>query len=159
MSLFFPRHISVKVGSSKILASLVNARKGIFILTEPFQYSIRYHGVTYEFNIPIGFKTNFASVPKWAWKLFHPLDERLLVASCVHDFVLNEQRQTDISRKVTVDGEEVEIHEVIDGFLAADLFFFSLSQEGSYNLPIRQLLRLCVKGWYFSTLKGWVKVD
>lgn len=158
MNLFFKKKIYLQVGTSSLSAVLIDAKKGLYQLEENFVYQIRYRGVTYEFNIPRGFITNFATVPKVFWALFHPTDERMLVASCVHDFVLNEQRDPQLTRDVNVDGQVRKIHEVIDGFLAADLFFFTMSQEGSYNLPVRQLLRICVKGWYFGTLKGWVKV-
>lgn len=150
--------IDVRVGTSAIKAKLVDPKKGIYALEEEFTYLIRYKGKSYEFNIPSGFITNFASVPRFAWDLFHPTAPEMIVASCVHDFVLNEFRQTWIPRTVKVDGVERLISDVIDGFLAADIFFFSMSQEGSYNLPVRQLLRACVKGFYLATLKGWVKV-
>ena len=154
---FFKRRIIVKVGRSTINAKLIDAQQGLYELQEDFLYSIRYRGNTYEFNIPAGFFTNFASVPRWAWKFFHPTDNEMLVASCVHDFVLNEFNQDWLPRVVCVDGVEVPIC-TIDGFTAADLFFFSLSQEGSYNLPVRQFLRMCVKGFYFCTLRGWIPI-
>jgi len=154
----FEPYIEVQVGTSSIKARLTDPIKGLYVLEEDFRYFIRYKGKSYEFDIPKGFITNFATVPRFAWRLFHPTAPEMLVASCVHDFVLNEFKQTWISRNVKVDGIDMLINEVIDGFLAADLFFFSLSQEGSYNLPIRQFLRGCVKGFYLATLKGWVKV-
>lgn len=154
----FEPYIAVQVGTSWIKARLTDSLKGLYVLEEDFKYFIRYKGKSYEFDIPTGFITNFASVPRFAWELFHPTAPEMLVASCVHDFVLNEFKQTWIPRTVKVDGIERLISEVIDGFLAADLFFFSMSQEGSYNLPIRQMLRACVKGFYLATLKGWVKV-
>jgi hypothetical protein len=158
VKVFFKRYIRLNVGSSVINAKLVDPRAGIYELQQMFSYYIRYRGVSYVFIIPKGFLTNFATVPKWAWGIFHPTENAMLVAACVHDFILNEQRQTNIGRNVVVDGNLKPISEVIDGFLAADLFFFSLSQEGSYNLLVRQFLRLCVKGYYFASLKGWVRV-
>lgn len=158
MKQFFKRHIRVKVDEEELVADLIDAKNGIYEVKEYFWYTIRYRGITYKFMLPPGFRTNFASVPKWAWWAFHPTENQMLIASCVHDFILNEQRQKNLLREVIVDGQSRQISEVIDGFLAADLFFFALSQEGSYNLITRQFLRLCVKGYYFCTLKGWVSV-
>lgn len=160
MDSFFKRKIDLKVGDSFLRAKLFDARNGLYVLLEEFQYHIRYRGRSYTFTIPAGFITNFASVPKPFWRFFHPVENKMLVASCVHDFILNEfyKRQPFLTRTIQVDGNSTEISDCIDGFLAADLFFFSLSQEGSYNLPVRQFLRLCVKGWHFCTLKGWIPV-
>lgn len=156
----FSYKIERQIGSSKLNAVLKHQSNHIYELLEPFNYSIRYKGNTYEFVIPKGFLTNFASVPRPFWSLFHPLDERMLVASCVHDYVLNENShlQPNLLRIVKIDGMTKQISDCIDGFLAADLFFFSLSQEGSYTLPVRQVLRMFVKGYYSLTLKGWVRV-
>lgn len=159
MKPFFKRRIEAQVGIQRLKARLIYPKRGIYVLEEDFLYTIRYLGRTYEFYIPKGFHTNFASVPKWAWRFFHPTENEILVASCVHDFVLNEFKQEWLPRTVTIDGVIHQIKDAIDGFLAADLFFFSLSQEGSYNLLTRQFLRLCVKGFYFCTLKGWIKIN
>lgn len=160
MTEFFQPRFVLNVGGSTLKANLIDKKRGLYALDEEFMYTIRYKGKSYLFVLPAGFITNFATVPRFAWKLFHPTDPRLLVASCVHDFVLNEfaELQPDLTRTIWVDGTSTQISDVIDGFLAADLFFFSLSQEGSYSLPVRQFLRLCVKGYYFSTLKGWGKI-
>ena len=104
--MFFKLRIEKMVGGSTLKAKLIDAQKHLYKLEEEFEYTIRYRGVSYIFKIPCGFITNFASVPKPFWKLFHPLEDRLLVASCVHDFVLNEfgSMQPNLTRTIFVDG-------------------------------------------------------
>ena len=39
------------------------------------------------FTIPEGYRTDFASIPRVVWSLFHPADPRWLVAALVHDWL------------------------------------------------------------------------
>lgn len=160
MKLYFPTIIKKQVQRSILHASMLVVREGLYSLDEDFFYEIKWKGTIYGFHLPTGFITNFASVPKCFWRFFNPTDEHLLVASCVHDYILNEFHtyQPQLSRIVIIDGVESDINETIDGFLASDLFFGALKQEKSYNSFIRHFLRLCVKGFYFLTTKGFFKV-
>lgn len=172
MKLFFKRKIIKSVGISRINANLIDAAKGLYQLEEPFEYVVTFDGEPYRFIIPEGFITNFASVPKIFWNIFHPTDDGMLVASCIHDYVLGENLhlQPELSRKVFVRKTEyrngelfcirrtwVDIDGEIDGYLAADLFIETLRQQLSYNKFIRLFLKTCIKGYYFLTLKGIIR--
>jgi len=52
-------------------------KKFLWKLTEPFKYK--------EIHVPAGFKTDFASVPRFFWRLIPPFG-RYCEASVVHDY-------------------------------------------------------------------------
>lgn len=155
---FFKTEIHHPTCQGVIKCNLVSEKDGLYSFAEAFNYVVYYYGNKYEFELPVGYLTNFASVPKWAWRFFHPVENGMLVASCIHDYVVNEfyKKQPTLSRQIKINDRTANVDTEIDGFLAADLFFAVLYQEGSYNMIVRQFLRGCVKGYFYSTLKGWV---
>lgn len=49
-----------------------------------------YHGKRY--IIPVGFKSDGASIPRWFWRLIgHPFDMRYLPQAIFHDYLYNRQ--------------------------------------------------------------------
>lgn len=156
---FFPKHIYKHVGNGKLSAILIDEEHRLYMLQKDFVYEVVLDESVFEFRIPKGFITNFASVPKPFWRFFHPVNDEMLVASCVHDYILGENIhiQEWVNRVVTIDGIVYEIDKIINGYTAADLFIEVLKKEASYSEALRLFLSLCVKGYYFLTLHGYIK--
>lgn len=157
--MFFPKRIYKSVGGNKLDAVLINREHRLYQLQRDFVYHLPYKECNFEFRIPKGFITNFASVPKQFWNLFHPVNEDMLVASCIHDYLLGENLhiQEWVTRVVTIDGVVFEVDKIMNGYQAADIFIEVLKKEASYSEALRIFLSICVKGYYFMTLNGYIK--
>ena len=66
-------------------------KERVLILTEPFRYESDYLGRVVE--IPAGFSSDGASVPKALWWMYHPFG-RYLKAAVVHDWFCVTQKIT-----------------------------------------------------------------
>jgi hypothetical protein len=56
----------------------------IYLVTEDFVYDSNLFG---RITVPAGFKTDFASIPRFAWRYIDPEDPCILYASVVHDYL------------------------------------------------------------------------
>lgn len=133
-----------------IHAVLMDAKNGIYKLVKPFSYTIFFDGAVVSFDIPEGFVTNFATIPKFLQPFIHPLTEGMLVSSCIHDFILNEfeKFQPYLTREYKVDGETRNVFKDFDWMRAADIFHAIMVQENGFDDKTRKLFTACVKLWY-----------
>lgn len=56
----------------------------VYVLTQDFVYDSNLFG---RITVPAGFKTDFASIPRFAWRYIDPEDPCILYASVVHDYL------------------------------------------------------------------------
>lgn len=70
---------------------LLTIREGKIILADSFQY--RFPWKTDEYVVvPMGYRTNFASIPWIARWLISPIDRHIMIAAIVHDWLTLEFR-------------------------------------------------------------------
>jgi len=72
-----------------IAATKANTAEGLPIwqLLEPYIYNHSLNGGGLQVHVPLGFCTDFASVPRWLHWLFNPADRRWRTAAVVHDYL------------------------------------------------------------------------
>lgn len=147
---FYPTEVNHQSKHGVIKAVLVDAEQGLYRLIEDFTYSIPFRGKVFTFNIPKGFYTNFATIPLFMRKFLHPVDKGFIVASTIHDFVLNEFKvlQSDLTREYLIDGITCYIQDTLDWSESADLFHVIMIQEDAFNERFRRLFTGMVKSWY-----------
>jgi hypothetical protein len=80
--------------------------KNIWEVYEPFEYHVGSFPSEEVIEVPVGFKTNFASVPRVFWPLISPIDDHGK-AAVVHDFCYyigydTKKRCDDIFREALV---------------------------------------------------------
>jgi hypothetical protein len=83
-----------------------------FKLLEPFEYHIGEYPVTDPkkiIRVPVGFNTNFASVPRIFWSILSPIDE-YAKAAVIHDYLYS----TGIVSKTEADNIFREAMEVLN---------------------------------------------
>ena len=68
---------------------VVRVSGGAFILEEAFKYHFPWKPAEYVV-VPEGYKTNFASIPWAARWLVSPIDETILIAALIHDWLVQE---------------------------------------------------------------------
>lgn len=66
-----------------------DTEKRLFILEEAFFYQFPWTDSKHV-EVPKGTKTNFASIPQIARWLVSPIDEHIVVAALIHDYLVNE---------------------------------------------------------------------
>lgn len=64
------------------------AGRQIYVLTEPFIYQSEIIG---HVEVPDKFKTDFASIPRIAWRYIDPEDPAILYPSVIHDYLYSTQ--------------------------------------------------------------------
>ena len=64
-----------------------------YILTAPFVYESEILG---RIEVPPGFKTDFASIPRIAWRYIDPEDPAILYPSVVHDFLYSQPTANEV---------------------------------------------------------------
>lgn len=47
-----------------------------------------------EYEVPAGFRTDFASVPRWLWSIFPPADPKYVAAAVLHDWLCSRKEFT-----------------------------------------------------------------
>lgn len=65
---------------------------GTAILLEPIRYEIGAKGSADWLTVPVGFKTDGASVPRPLWAIMPPWGSKVSKAAIVHDFLIDELR-------------------------------------------------------------------
>jgi len=68
----------------EILPASEVTKRQIYVLMEDFIYESNLFG---RITVPKGFKTDFASIPRFAWRYIDPEDPCILYASVVHDYL------------------------------------------------------------------------
>ena len=58
-----------------------------WILLDSFIYYTDVLELRQYIKVPVGFKTNFASIPKFLWGIYSPTDRRYGKAAVVHDYL------------------------------------------------------------------------
>ena len=64
---------------------------GNWIVLESFDYHIWFKESWKTINIPKGFVFNGASIPRFFWFFFTPMDSDSIIASCIHDYLYSEK--------------------------------------------------------------------
>jgi len=59
----------------------------LYVLVEPFSYESETYG---KVVVPAGFKTDFASIPRIAWRYLDPEDKCILYPSVIHDYIYSQ---------------------------------------------------------------------
>lgn len=67
-----------------------------FALTAPLVYSYKFYG---NFTVPIGFKTDFATIPNWI-PFLRPKNGKWAKASVVHDYLCKQNISKSIADKI-----------------------------------------------------------
>lgn len=62
--------------------------RNTYFLTEPLVYQSELIG---RVEVPVGFQTDFASIPRFAWRYIDPEDAGICYPSVVHDFLYTTQ--------------------------------------------------------------------
>lgn len=62
---------------------------GLWKVAKGFKYYIGSENSNQWIDIPEGFETDLASVPRFLWGIFSPFDFRWLKAAIIHDFLLS----------------------------------------------------------------------
>ncbi len=75
-------------GVELISASIKSGRR-TYLLSKPLRVKLS-NGIKIKVEVPAGFETDFASIPRLLWPLFPP-DGPWLEASIVHDYCYREQ--------------------------------------------------------------------
>lgn len=73
-----PLHVRV-LAPSELLT-----KRQSYELTAPFTYTSAILG---DLTVPAGFHTDFASIPRIAWRYIDPEDPAILFASVIHDYL------------------------------------------------------------------------
>jgi hypothetical protein len=79
----FPVPLELRALSAWELKSMGSDRQ-LYQLSRAFIYVDR-DGM--RIDVPAGFKTDFASIPRWVWSYISPEDPVILFASVIHDFL------------------------------------------------------------------------
>lgn len=80
---------------------VITFRDGLFWLDQSFVYRMPWDRSQYVV-IPLGYATNFASVPWIARIIVSPIDPDIVIASLIHDFLVGEFHNTSGIRVIPV---------------------------------------------------------
>lgn len=84
-----------------ILPPNETGRRQRYVLIAPFVYQSDSVG---QVSVPEGFQTDFASIPRLAWRYIDPEDPVILFASVVHDYLYSVQSTSrEVADRVLVE--------------------------------------------------------
>lgn len=109
-------------------------------------------GSTFAFQIPKGFKTDFASIPRPLWFFIAPSDESILVASIAHDYLYSKKKITGF---ILENGKLKSKVTIRPTRLLADMILREKMKSFKAGIITRNLVFLAVRslGWAFYQKK------
>ena len=81
--------------------------KGYYELLEEFEYYTDIRGIREIITVPVGFITDFASIPKQLRWLFKPNDKQYAKSSVIHDFMYRKVYDRQFADEVFCEGSKV----------------------------------------------------
>ncbi len=116
-------------------------------LTKPLWIRTQEEWGTFSFQIPAGFKTDFASIPRLFWAVIAPSDSTILVPAIAHDYLYS---HTWIEGYELIDGKLGKKKKVRFDRLKADLLLRDKMRSFKARIIKRNLVFLAVRlfGWW-----------
>lgn len=116
-------------------------------LTKPLWIRTQEEWGTFTFQIPSGFKTDFASIPRLFWSFIAPSDSTILVPAIAHDYLYS---HTWIEGYELVEGKLGQEKKVRFNRLKADLLLRDKMRSFKARIIKRNLVFLAVRlfGWW-----------
>jgi Protein of unknown function (DUF1353) len=69
------------------LILMPDPNSGLYMTNRSFKYDIGFKGSGHTIKVPKGFKTDLATIPRWAWSILPPHDPKYAAAAVLHDYL------------------------------------------------------------------------